>query len=210
MPFQHYPQRDAMDCGPTCLRMVARHYGRLYALPLLREWCYIDREGVSLSGISEAAERVGLRTLAVRVDYDKLHEDAPLPCIAHWNQNHFVVVYKATRRHVWVADPAAGKFKLTRAEFEKSWSVGADIVIDAAADAAPFTARKGGILLLLEPTPDFYKDSDDDSSASPTEQSGAFLWQYLRPHTRLIAQLAVGLLVGSGLQLLFPISRKRW
>ena len=80
MPFKHYQQRDAMDCGPTCLQMVARHHGRYYPQPLLRDWCYIDREGVSLAGISDAAERIGFRTLAVKIGYDKMWQDAPLPC----------------------------------------------------------------------------------------------------------------------------------
>ena len=97
--FTHYRQLDSMDCGPTCLRMIAKAYGKSYTLPFLREKCYIDKAGVSLKGISEAAELIGLRTLAVKVptkakkDEPALSE-APLPCVAHWNQNHFVVVYK--------------------------------------------------------------------------------------------------------------------
>ena len=94
MSFTHYNQIDAMDCGPTCLRMIAKHYGRNYYLAKLRELCHISKQGVSLLGISEAAEQIGFRTLSIKTNYSQMLEDALLPFIAHWNQNHFVVVYK--------------------------------------------------------------------------------------------------------------------
>ena len=84
-----------MDCGPTCLRMISKFYGKSYSVQYLRDITYQNREGVSLHAISEAAETLGFRTIAVKVDYDTLVEDVPMPCIAHWKQNHFVVVYKA-------------------------------------------------------------------------------------------------------------------
>ena len=104
MPFPHYKQLDSMDCGPTCLRIIAKYYGKSYSLPFLREKCYIDREGVSLKGISEAAELIGFRTLAVKLPLmdDKADSSllkAPLPAIAHWNQNHFVVIYKISKKY---------------------------------------------------------------------------------------------------------------
>ena len=98
--FPFYKQLDAMDCGPTCLRMIAKHYGKHYSLQHLRERSHIDREGVSLLGISDAAENIGLHTLAVTLPFDVLQDKAPLPCIAHWKQNHFVVVYKITKDKV--------------------------------------------------------------------------------------------------------------
>lgn len=139
-----------MDCGPTCLRMVAKHYGKSYSLPYLREKCYIDRAGVSLKGISEAAELIGLRTLAVKVpitdkkDVPSLIE-APLPCIVHWNQNHFIVVYKINKKHIWIADPGSGKYKLTYQEFSKSFCSEGD----------------KGVVLLLETTPEFRQVDDE-------------------------------------------------
>lgn len=241
MSFKHYQQRDAMDCGPTCLRMVAKHHGRLYPLPLLRDWCFIDREGVSLAGISEAAERVGLRTMAVRIDFEMLAENAPLPCIVHWNQNHFIVVYRCTTTQVWVADPGAGKFKLSKSEFLQGWtpkqsapqiafeSLSADSIQEieggfiqsnnnssAQANRVVFERKppeiaiqQKGIALLIEPTPDFYTEDDDDGnfkSAWNTEDTNfSFLLAYLRPYKRLVVQLGLGLLAGSGLQLLFPL-----
>lgn len=91
--FTHYLQLDAKDCGPTCLRMIAKHYGKEYSLQTLRERSYITREGVSMLGVSEAAESIGFRTIGVRITLKQLQEDTPLPCILHWRQNHFVVCY---------------------------------------------------------------------------------------------------------------------
>ena len=129
--FPHFRQRDAMDCGPTCLRMIAAFYGKNYTLPFLRNHSHISREGVSLEGISHAAEQVGFRTMAVKMPFlpDKINGDdvatgllnAPLPCVLHWHQNHFVVATKVTPQYIWIADPAQSVFKLPRSVFEQSW-----------------------------------------------------------------------------------------
>ena len=108
MSFTHYQQHQAMDCGPTCLRMVAKHYGRGLSIQKLREATQIGKEGVSLLGISEAAESIGFKTLAVKVTLAKLIEDAPLPCIVHWKQNHFVVV---------APNPQRGLFKSKQKQY---------------------------------------------------------------------------------------------
>ncbi len=187
--FPFFRQYDAMDCGPTCLRMVARHFGQAYSLQYLRERCYIDREGVSLKGISEAAEHIGLRCLAVKVPYGEGRKEpslleAPLPAIAHWNQNHFVVVFKASKKYAWIADPGAGKFRLKRAVFEQHW----------ASDAGK------GILLLLGPGGDFYTKGREEKA----DQGFGFLLPYLKPYRRLAVQLVLGLALGSVFSLLFP------
>jgi len=189
MKFTHYKQLDSMDCGPSCLRMVAKAHGKSFTLPFLREKCYIDKAGVSLKGISEAAEILGLRTLAVRVptlgkkDQPSLKE-AQVPVILHWNQNHFVVLYRISQSHVWIADPADGKHKLTIEEFEKSWCVG----------------DNKGIALLLEPTQRFYRNEYSES-----ENKGfSFLFQYLKPNRKLMFQLLIGLFLGTLFQLIFP------
>ena len=96
--FQHYTQLDAMDCGPTCLRMVAKHYGKSYSLQTLRDRSFITREGVSLLGTSDAAESIGFRTMGVKISFEQLIEETPLPFIAHWKQSHFVVVYKIDKK----------------------------------------------------------------------------------------------------------------
>jgi len=187
--FTHYKQLDSMDCGPTCLRMVSKHYGKVYNLPFLREKCYIDREGVSMRGISEAAETIGLRTLAVKIPStsksDKASlQRAPKPNILHWNQNHFVVLYKMTDSHVWIADPAEGKIKLTIEDFEKSW----------------VTDEGKGVALLLEPTNEF-NNTDLDLGK---ENGFGFIFQYMKPHKKLLFQLIVGLLLGTVFQLIIP------
>ena len=119
--FPFYQQLDAMDCGAACLRMIARYHGRFYSLERMRELTFIGKQGVSMLGISDAAEHIGLQSLAVKVEYEKMVSEVPFPCIAHWKQNHFIVVYKITKTHVWVSDPGKDRLKYTRAEFEKHW-----------------------------------------------------------------------------------------
>lgn len=187
--FPFYRQMDTMDCGPTCLRMIAKQYGKMYSLSYLREKSYIDREGVSLRGLCEAAEHIGFRTLPVKVPYSGPKQtpsllEATFPCVAHWDQNHFIVVYKANKDFVWVADPAKGKFKLKRKDFEASW-LGND---------------QRGILLLLEPSAAFFDQEDQNS-----DQGGwSFLLRYMKPYRNLILQLLCGLLLASLFQLIFP------
>ncbi|MCB0679454.1 MAG: hypothetical protein KDC32_00570, partial [Saprospiraceae bacterium] len=119
--FPFYKQHDAMDCGAACLRMVARHHGRYYSLEFLRNLTHQRKEGVSLLEISDAAEHIGLRTLAAKISFERLLNDVPLPCIAHWRQDHYVVVYAVSAKFVWVADPAIGNMKLTKEEFLEGW-----------------------------------------------------------------------------------------
>ncbi|NQU87217.1 MAG: peptidase domain-containing ABC transporter, partial [Mariniphaga sp.] len=119
--FPIFRQHDAMDCGPTCLRMIARFYGKNFTIDDLREKSYISREGVSLLGISDAAEAVGFRSMGVRITMEQLTKEAPLPCVVHWDQDHFVVLYKASKGKVYVADPAFGKVDYTEAEFKQHW-----------------------------------------------------------------------------------------
>ncbi|MCB0651482.1 MAG: peptidase domain-containing ABC transporter [Saprospiraceae bacterium] len=186
--FPFYQQLDAMDCGATCLRMVARYFGRYYSLDYLRELTYMGKQGVTLLGISDAAEHIGLQSLAVQTSFDRLSKDIPLPCIAHWKQEHFVVVYKTNNKFVWIADPMAGKFKLTREEFLQSW-------ISTTEDGEDL-----GVLLLLETTPEFYRRDGEEINKS----GFGYLASYLGKYRALIIQLAAGLLVGSVVQLIFP------
>lgn len=109
--FKFYRQAEAMDCGPTCLRMIAKHYGKNVSLQRLRELSETTREGASLKSIADSAEKIGFRSLGVKISYKILLEEAPLPCIVHWQQRHFVVVYKVNDKQVFVADPAQGLIK---------------------------------------------------------------------------------------------------
>ncbi|MDH6311012.1 ABC-type bacteriocin/lantibiotic exporter with double-glycine peptidase domain [Dysgonomonas sp. PF1-14] len=96
--FPNYSQLDTMDCGPTCLRIIAKYYGRNYSIQYLRERSFITRRGVSMLGISDAAEAIGFRTNGVKITFDQLASEKPLPCILHWNQSHFVVCYDIKRK----------------------------------------------------------------------------------------------------------------
>ncbi len=177
-----------MDCGPSCVRMIAKFYGKSYSLQTLREKSYLSRDGVSMMGISEAAESIGFRTMGVSLTPEKLFSTAPLPLVVHWKQNHFVVVYKVTKDTVYVADPAFGLVKYTKTEFLKNWiSVQQD-------------GEKKGLALLLETTPDFYAEEGEVVDKS----NFRFLLSYLKPHRKYIIQLILGMLLGSMLQLLFP------
>lgn len=182
--FPFTKQYDAMDCGPSCLRMVAASYGKEYSLETLRNGSYITKEGVNLLGISEAAENIGFRTLAVKVHLKKLVEHAPLPCILHWNQNHFVVLYKVKKEYFYIADPGHGLKKLKRQDFLTSWQ-GKD---------------NQGIALLLEPTETFYTKEKE----AQQKKGFGFLLHYLRPYKKFIAQLFLSMLVGSAISLVLP------
>ncbi len=195
--YPFYAQLDMMDCGPTCLRMVAAFHGKNLPLEYLRDKCHISRNGVSLSGIGDAAEKIGYRTLSVKVPFITHTEDKDerpslqniaLPCIAHVNQQHYVVVYKVSEKAVYIADPGAGKFLLNRKEFEKMWLTGE-------------TDGMGtGILLLFETTPLFHQAETPITA----KKDLGFFFAYLRPYRKAMVQVIIGLGAGLLLQLIFP------
>ncbi len=245
--FPLFRQLDSMDCGPSCLRMVAKYYGKSYQLQCLRSKSFITKSGVSMLGISDAAESIGFRTRGYRLTWEQLCDEVPLPCIVHWNQRHFVVVYKIKKRRaqsteqraqsterrakpqsleqiskpsepsalrpepsssepcalspeqnrtrqkdskyvVYVADPAAGLLKYTEREFCKCW----------------FSTKSDGVdegtALLLEPTPEFYKQEDEEKQ----KLSFLYLLGYIRPYSKYILQLMLGMLTASIISLIFP------
>ncbi|MFA9389554.1 MAG: peptidase domain-containing ABC transporter [Prolixibacteraceae bacterium] len=186
--FPLYFQLDAMDCGPSCLRMVAKYYGKNYSVQYLRELSSITREGVSLLGISDAAEAIGLKNIGVRIPFVKLKNEVPLPCIVHWRQKHFVVVYKIKGDKIWVADPAQGLLTYTHEEFMKGWI------------GTRSNEQDMGLCLLLEPTPDFFSFDQEKANRS----SFRFLLSYVKPYRKYIVQLILGLLLGSLFLLIFP------
>lgn len=188
-----------MDCGPTCLRMVAKFYGRTISLSKLRTLSETTREGSSLKNIADTAEKIGFRTLGVKVTFQKFAEEAPLPCIVYWQQKHFVVVYKIHtpksplkrgETKVYVSDPAHGLLTYTKDEFIKNW-----IGNNANSNT------EEGIALLLESTPKLKKAETDDIE---NHQGISFLFGYLSKYKKFIFQLTIGLLAGSLLQLIFP------
>ncbi len=189
--FPVYRQLDSSDCGPTCLKIIAKYYGREVSLEFLREKCYITKEGVTILGISEAAESIGLHSFATTIDYDTLAEDVPLPCIAYWRQRHFVVVYKIKKDVVYLADPGYGLLKRPKEEFMEGWL-----------DSRTYTTEGEGILLLFEPTPQFYEDADDQ--ATKPKKGLNFILPYFRPYKSYLVQLLLGMIVGNVIQLAFP------
>jgi len=192
--FRFYKQLNAMDCGPSCVRMVARHYGRHFSAESIRREAGFSREGVSMLGISEAAEKIGFRTRGVKLTYAKLTREAQLPCILHWNQNHFVVLLpfygrRANGRTLKIADPARGIIAFKKKEFEKCW------ISSHNSDEEPV-----GMVLLLEPTYKFYEEEGE-------KENRISLWlalQNLRGSRWQITQVFIALLITSLLQLIFP------
>ncbi|WP_455536823.1 peptidase domain-containing ABC transporter [Prevotella koreensis] len=184
-----------MDCGPTCLAILLVHFGRNPDIELIRHNCALTKEGVSLFGISKAAETIGFKTVGGHLSFDTLAHEVPLPCIVHWNQNHFVVVYKIKKHSkgkyiIYVADPGKGLVTYTKEEFCEHWI------------STKTNGEEKGIALLLEPTEQFY--AQNDTETVPTQSRVKFLWSYLKKYKRFFTQLILGLLLGSLLQLVFP------
>ena len=197
MKFPHYLQLDAMDCGPTCLRIIAKFYGKSYSLRSLRAKCHITRAGVSMLGISDAAESLGFRTKGVKITWEQLRDEVPLPCIVHWNQQHFVVVYDIKRKKwdnsnelIYVSDPAQSNLVYRKKEFLKCWY----------STESEDKATKQGTALLFEPTPKFYNNEEEKEPGFRLK----YLLGYLQPYRRFIFQLFLAMLTGSVISLIFP------
>ena len=189
--FPFYKQPDAKDCGPTCLRIVSKFYGKTIPLQQIRNLSETTREGSSLLGLSDAAESLGYKTLGVQIDFKTLQEEVPLPCIVHWNKYHFVVVYKIDKSgKVYISDPSYGLITYSKEEFIKFW-------IGENADEN----TEEGIALILETTPAFFQNEFDDQES---KASFSFLFKYLFKYKSLVFQLAIGLLGASLLSLIFP------
>lgn len=188
--FPFYKQSESKDCGPTCLKIAAKHFGKSIKIDRLRELAETNRQGSSLFALSEAAESIGFRTLGVKLDLEKLNE-APLPCILHWNKQHYVVLYKIKRGRYYVSDPAFGLLDYSTKDFLKYW------IGNNANETTP-----EGIALLLEPTPKFYDSKDDPEEKNKLDFK--LLFKYVFRYKSFIKQLALGLAAGSLLQLIFP------
>ncbi|WP_405205860.1 peptidase domain-containing ABC transporter [Aquimarina sp. LLG6339-5] len=192
--FPFYKQAESKDCGPTCIKIIAKHYGKVLNTQKLRSLSETTREGSSLLGLSEAVESIGFRSLGVKLSLDQLLE-VPLPCIVHWNKVHYVVVYKVktTKKGgmtIYVSDPAHGLITYTKEEFIKAW-------IGNNADQT----TEEGVALLVEPTPKFYNDNIDEKD----EEFGfKFISKYVFQYKKFIFQLILGLTAGSLLQLITP------
>jgi len=187
--FPHYKQADFKDCGATCLKIISRHHGKIISIQQLRTISETTREGSSLLGLSEASEKIGLRSLGIKVHLKRLSE-APLPCILHWNKNHYVVLYKMKSDWFYISDPAYGLLKYSKDEFLKHW-IGNNATKET----------EEGIALLLEPTAKFY---DSDFDKDKPDFGFKFLSRYILKYKSFIWQLVIGLIAASLLQLIFP------
>lgn len=192
--FPHFKQNNSSDCGPTSLRMIARHYGLDYSTEMLRKHCHITRHGVNLLGISEAAEYIGFETAGVKVTFGQLAEEGVFPCILHWNQNHFVVCYGIEKcKHggykIHISDPASQRLTYTKDEFERCW-IGPQA-----------SENSNGVALMLEPGDDFGKMEDEYRKNSRSMLSFA---KYFTPYRSMIGQLILAMLVGSVIQMILP------
>jgi len=180
-----------MDCGPTCLRIVSKFHGKNLRADALRKLSDTSRLGSSLHGISEAAESIGFRTISVKCNFDMLENEVSFPCIVHWRNNHFLVVYAIKKGKVYVSDPASTKLVFTTEEFIEGW-IGTN---------ATRTTREG-VVLVLDPTPQFFTLNEDKED---TLVSGfSFIGKYLFRHKKFLLQLILALAAGSLLNLIFP------
>ena len=190
--FPLFMQLDEMDCGPACLKMISAFYGKSYSMDFLREVCYMSRDGVNLQGINSGAEGIGFRTLAVKIDFEQLNNEARLPCILHWNHRHYVVLPpqnyspKRNRQKIILADPGMGLIRVSKETFLKHW-------------LNPHEEK--GIAFLLEPTDQFYEKSDQSEKFSVLS---SFL-HYIKPYKRTyLPQLIAGMLLATIFSLIFP------
>lgn len=191
MSFPYYKQLDNKDCGPTCLKIIAKHYGKIFRIQDLRQISETTREGTNLLSISEASEKLGFRSIGVKISLENL-EEVQLPCILHWNKSHYVVLYKIKKDKYYISDPAGGLLNYNCEDFLKYW-----IGNNAS------KKMKEGVVLLLETTPKFFKN---DSVEETVDNRLGFrlLSTYLFKYKSFIIQLIIGLLAGSLLQLIFP------
>ena len=188
MSFPFVKQPDTMDCGPACLKMVSAFYKKHFSLDTIRRKCFITREGVSFLGLSEAADSLGFKTIGVKIPYELLEENVPLPCIVHWRQRHFIVVYKIKGNRIWAADPGVGLARYDLEEFSRNWT------------STMAKGKPAGLVLIIEPTPAlFEKESEHEKS-----QGFRFLFKYFRLYDRYFFQLILGLFIGSCIQLIIP------
>ncbi len=213
-PFLY--QQNQMDCGPICLAMICRYYGKSISIQTLRDKTEIGKEGVNLLGICIAAENIGFRTQGVQLTYAQITKDAPLPCVLHWGQNHFVVLVKVSRPllhrndKITIADPGKGIIKLSKQEFLQNWlsnkirapqsTQQSSYHPSPLGDGLGERSEETGIALLLEPTSEFYKQEDEKEN----RLGWGMLLGYFARQKRYIFQLFIGLLLGSLLQLIFP------
>ncbi len=184
--FPHYKQLDTMDCGPTCIMIVAKYYGKYLSLQYLRDKCGMTREGVSLMDIAHAAEIAGFRTHATMMGFGALKAKMPLPCIVYWQQKHFVVVYKTDARYIYISDPATGLIRYSYQEFCDNW----------------LSQSEKGAVMALEPQTDFLEFTEGEPRRKYKALQSTLA--YLKPYKSSLVQLLVVMLLITGIQAVLP------
>ena len=186
--FPFSMQHDTMQCGVACLKMICMYYGKDYSLNTLSQYCSPTNEGVSLLGISEAAQKLGLKSLCGRMSLNSL-KTLTLPCILHWDQNHFVVLYKLSKNNYYIADPGKGLVRYSNEDFSSHW-------ISTISNGV-----EKGIGMLLEPTVEFNRHKEN---AQTEKRSFRFLLEYVNQYKRYFLQIVLGLFLGCLIQLALP------
>ncbi len=189
--FPHEFQMDTKDCGPACLKIIAKYFGKYYSLQFLRDLCGITREGVSFLDLSYGAEKIGLHTLAIKAELQTLHEKVPLPCIVHWKNSHFIVVYKTSKHKIFVSDPAKGLLSYGLNEFKDGWYK---------------EEESTGVLLAIEPMADFLRrDLEEKTTRKKTFEN---VLGYFRPYKKSFSTIFIIMLIATALQGLLPFISK--
>ncbi|MRX70412.1 ATP-binding cassette domain-containing protein [Flavobacterium resistens] len=188
--FPNYKQSDSKDCGPTCIKIISKFYGKNFNIQQLRDFSETTRQGSNMMLLSDAAEKIGFRTLGIKLNLGRIDE-LSLPCILFWNKAHYVVLYKIKKGRYYISDPAFGLIDYGEKEFIRFW-IGNNADVNT----------NEGIALLMEPTPNFF-----NSEFEIEEKKGlgfGLLLQYVLRYKSFLFQLSIGLLAGSLLQLIFP------
>lgn len=183
-------QMDSQDCGPASLKIIAKHFGRYYSLQYLRDQCGITNQGISLLDLSTGAESIGLRTLAIKCTIEDVVNSVPFPAILFWNDNHFIVIYNADKKYIWVSDPAKGRIKYTHSEFRKGWYS---------------KGENCGVLLAVEPTVDFRRTREEKELE---KNSFLSILRYFIPYKRSFTTIFIIMLIVTLLQGVLPFISK--
>lgn len=199
--FPNTRQLESKDCGPTCLQILAKYYKAFFELEYLREICGIKKSGVSVFDLVKASEKIGFKSQAYKLSYWKFRHEVPLPCIIHWKNHHFMVVYKITSKYIYVSDPQNGLNRYTLKEFANGWLNHHVKFKDA--------VQKRGVCIVLEPTIDFAKDESGPTQqkvqTSSTLNALKFIFSYMKYYRKDIFKVAMLLVAITALSLLFPI-----
>lgn len=197
--FPFTRQHESKDCGPACLQMICKYYKRFYEMEYLRDICGIKKEGISVYDFIKASEKIGLKSQAYKLSYWKFRNEIPLPCVVHWRNHHFIVVYKITSKYIYASDPQNGLCRFSLRDFANGW------LTYKYNDGNKI--KKRGVCIVSEPTNDFLRDDAPNQNASQQSVLNAFnfIWSYMASYKGIIIKVMLLLLVVTAMNMLFPI-----